>query len=358
MTPTDGTTAAPSAVIDRRRETIARAAVALHFQRRPDWSARFGERGHVKCLEDARYHLSFLSEAVAAGRADLFVDYARWVAVRLQSLGIGTDDVRENLDCVAAALRDELGERADDARRYLREAIDALAGDVTTPSCFLPPQGGLGELARRYLELLLAGDRHAASRLVIDAVESGTPVRDVYLGVLQSVQYEIGRLWQTNRLSVAEEHYCTAVTQFVISSLYPHVFTTERIGRTFVGACVAGDLHEVGLRMVSDFLEMAGWDTFHLGANTPTSGIIDTVKRRGAHVLGLSATMTFHVGVLRQVVEAVRAEIRRPDLRIVVGGYPFRISPDLWRRVGADGTAPDAAVALDLVSSLADAAPE
>ena len=69
-----------------------------------------------------------------------------------------------------------------------------------------------------------------------------------------------------NLLSVAQEHYCTAATQLVMSQLYPRIFSTERRGRTLVAARVADDLHEIGLRMVADFFEMEGWDTFYVGA--------------------------------------------------------------------------------------------
>ena len=63
---------------------------------------------------------------------------------------------------------------------------------------------------------------------------------------------------------MAQEHYCTAATQLIMSQLYPYIFTTGKNGRVLVGTCVSGDLHEIGVRMVSDFFEMEGWDTFYL----------------------------------------------------------------------------------------------
>ena len=65
---------------------------------------------------------------------------------------------------------------------------------------------------------------------------------------------EVGRLWQMNRLSVAQEHYVTAATQLIMSQLYPLVFRTARRDRRIVAACVGGELHELGVRMVADRL--------------------------------------------------------------------------------------------------------
>lgn len=210
----------------------------------------------------------------------------------------------------------------------------------------------LAPLAQDYLQALRLGERHRASRLVMDAVAAGTSVKDVYLGVFQPVQYEVGRLWQTNQISVAQEHYCTAATQLIMSQLYPHIFALDRRGRAMVATCVAGDLHELGVRMVADFFEMDGWDTFYLGANTPHEGVIDTIVERRAEVLAVSATLATHVHAVHELIEAVRASPAVSAVLILVGGHPFNEAPDLWKTVGADATARDAQQAVDLANRL------
>jgi methanogenic corrinoid protein MtbC1 len=110
--------------------------------------------------------------------------------------------------------------------------------------------------------------------------------------------------------------------------------------------------------MVADFFEMAGWDTYYLGANTPTESILQTLKARKVDVLGISATMTFHVGVVVDLIERVRAlelegeSVTGQGIKILVGGYPFNIAPDLWRQVGADGFAYNAQQAVDVANRL------
>jgi methanogenic corrinoid protein MtbC1 len=119
-----------------------------------------------------------------------------------------------------------------------------------------------------------------------------------------------------------------------------------------VAACVGGELHEIGLRMVADFLEMNGWDTHYIGANTPVADIVETVALSRADLLALSATMGFHIPLVADVIKAIRTDPRTAGTRVMVGGYPFSLVDDLWVRVGADGSASDAAGALDLAERL------
>jgi methanogenic corrinoid protein MtbC1 len=139
-----------------------------------------------------------------------------------------------------------------------------------------------------------------------------------------------------------------------MSQLYPQIFATPRIGRRLVAACVGGDLHEIGVRMVADFFEMAGWDTYYLGANTPVEGIVESVLGRRPHAVAISATMTYHVPAVSDVVRAVRERSAGATPRIIVGGYPFRVDPELWQSVGADGYAPDASEAVALAKRLVE----
>jgi methanogenic corrinoid protein MtbC1 len=189
--------------------------------------------------------------------------------------------------------------------------------------------------------------------MILAAVREGVGVKQIYLFVLQRCQHEIGRLWQMNLLSVAQEHYCTAATQLIMSQLYPDIFTKEKNGRKLVATCVAGELHEIGVRMVSDFFELEGWDTFYVGADAPTASLLETLSEREADVLAVSATMTPHVRAVEELIEAVRSSEGGRGLKILVGGYPFNIAPELWRKVGADASARDALESVAVVNQLA-----
>ncbi|HEX2639618.1 MAG TPA: B12-binding domain-containing protein, partial [Pyrinomonadaceae bacterium] len=244
-------------VIAERQADLAEAITNRHYQLKPELHEKYGERGRAKCLQDAQYHLSYLAEAITASRPSLFADYVSWARVMLAGRGISETDLADNLAVIRESLEKYLPQSEG---AVVHEYIDAglktvIAGPARLTS-FIGDDKPLAGMAADYLRSLLRGDRHAASRLILDAVESGTPVRDIYLHVFQQVQHEIGRLWQENRLSVAQEHYCTAATQMIMSQLYPYIFASDKNGKTLVATCTSGDLHEIGVRMVSDFFEM------------------------------------------------------------------------------------------------------
>jgi methanogenic corrinoid protein MtbC1 len=104
--------------------------------------------------------------------------------------------------------------------------------------------------------------------------------------------------------------------------------------------------------MIADFFEMAGWNSFYLGANTPAHTLVQTLLERKASVLGISVTLTPHMRAVDELIREVRAEPACAGVKIIVGGYPFTIDPGLWRVLGADGSARDAAEVVALAGSL------
>ena len=108
-----------------------------------------------------------------------------------------------------------------------------------------------------------------------------------------------------NEVSVAQEHFCTAATQLIMSQLYPHIFATVKTGRCLVATAVGGELHEIGVRMMADFLEMEGWDTYYLGGNMPAESIVRSLKDRHADVVAISATISSRVSKVTELIDAI-----------------------------------------------------
>jgi len=149
------------------------------------------------------------------------------------------------------------------------------------------------------------------------------------------------------------------VTQLTMSRLYPLV-CADSFARPdrLVATCAAGDLHEIGLRMVADLLEQDGWDVSFLGANTPALAVRRMLVDRSAKLLLISASLTLHLSAVQSLIDLVRADAACDEVKILVGGHPFNLSPGLWKQMGADGHAGDAlrAVAVASVLRTAEAA--
>ncbi len=337
------------------RDRITEHVVSEDYARRPHLLARYGEEGRGKYVRDNDYHLAFLSEAVAAQDPELFVDYVAWVRSMLAARGVLLEDLVENLRLLKAALgRHLLDENATVAVAVVDCALAKLPSLAEAPPSFISVNNPHGALARQFLDHLLEGDRRGAVRLVDQAIEDGVPIKAMYLDVFQCSQRELGRLWQLNQITVAQEHFCTAATLTTMNQFYRAILDTPRNGRRIVCCCPAGDLHEIGLRIVADLFELEGWDSDFIGANTPGHDFLNTIERAPPDVIAISATMTYHVDQVRALVQGVRARPALSGVPILVGGRPFLISEGLWQQVGADGWASDALQAVEVASRLVD----
>lgn len=213
---------------------------------------------------------------------------------------------------------------------------------MTPPDAASPQQ--------EYLAALRAGDRRLAFALIDANRAAGMSVSEVYLDVLQPSLREVGRLWQENEMTVADEHLATAITQMVMARIYSDTAAlSDRTGRTFVAACAGAERHDVGLRMVADLVELAGWDSLYLGAMVPADDLVRLVSDRAPDLLLLSVSIARHLPELGATIQSVRAESAERPPYILVGGRPFLEGGDIARAVGADASVRDAAEAVDLL---------
>lgn len=205
------------------------------------------------------------------------------------------------------------------------------------------------EAAReRYLDALVAGNRRTAFEVIDQAHEAGFSLRDLYLDVFQPVMRDIGRLWQENRITVADEHLATAITQAAMARLYDELFHGAALpGPLLIAACTDQERHELGLRMICDVLEMEGWDTLFLGATVPTDDLVRMVRERRPQVVALSASIAPHLARVAETIRAIREAVPADGPLIAVGGRPFLDDPSLAERLGADMTARDAVEAAE-----------
>ncbi|HEY1546301.1 MAG TPA: cobalamin B12-binding domain-containing protein [Kofleriaceae bacterium] len=202
-------------------------------------------------------------------------------------------------------------------------------------------------LTERFVAAQLAGDRNEAMRVVVDdGVVRGARVIDLQARVIRAAQREIGRLWQHNRITVADEHRATGISQVVMARLFEFVQPSPRNGKTIAVACVEGEHHDFSARLVADYLDHGGFDVRFYGADLPTDHLLRALADHLPHALALSVTMTPNVGALRGAVQRVRRD--HPALPILVGGHALEWSPHLADQleIVAAGATPEEVIAV------------
>ena len=329
----------------RQEHAIAEAVTDAFLTRHADWVTRYGERARVAGIEDARFHVQFLCAAIESDSPGAFEDYVRWTARVLESRGIDRGFLRENLlqvqEAAAALLT---AEQRDVVARFLSLPEGDQHAEAPSDGADAPL-----ELPRKmFVQASLQGDRKAALTIATEALRTGATIEDLYSDVLQDGLYEVGHLWESNAITVAQEHMATAVTQFVMAQLFERIERPEASRGIAVLTGVPGELHHVGALMVADMLEAKGWRVQFLGSNLPVPAIVAAVRDAKPDVLGISVTMLFNLHHAARLIESVRA-LERPT-RIVIGGAAFRVA-NQWRDTGADDYAANAKAAVALLCS-------
>ena len=301
-------------------------------------------------VEDAPVRLACLAEALAYDAPELFRDYVAWNKVAAMARGVPvavlTGKLKRLEQFVAQKLPAGEGVRA---REIVAGTLRDFASFPVDPPSHLDDEAPLAELARNFLTTLIDSGRAEAGSLLFSAAKSGVAPPMIYGHVLRPCLEEIGRLWQTARINVAQEHYCAQSIE-TIMAMIASLFDPVRKRRVFAGFCVANEQHELGIRMLGDYFAIEGWDVVHLGANVPTDNVASILASWKPDVVGLSATMVYNLPEVEAVVKAVRESVELKQPKILVGGRPFRLSPGLWKKLGADGSAYEPEEVLALVT--------
>lgn len=335
-------------------ELSSHAAAAADFvsarlyAKHPEYFERYGEKGRRACRDDIVSHLAYIEGAIEAESPLPFTEYLRWLRSVLAARGIDDESLIDSVRLLGDYFEDYL-EPHEKAllRRVLLEGITALADpqrNHADPAWlrWLPPPLPAAEPLTTHL----AQGNLAAVRGVVRETQAGdTGYVELATRLFQPSLYRIGELWQQNRVSVAQEHLATAIVQNQLAQLYAAADVGPANGRRAVFACVEGNQHAIGLRMVCDAFELAGWEVQYLGANLPLPALIAQVATLKPHLVGLSASLAEQIPTLRTTILALRAEFDRPGQRcpeILIGGLATNQIESVWRSLDADHWAPSA----------------
>ena len=135
--------------------------------------------------------------------------------------------------------------------------------------------------------------------------------------------------------------------QGALDILKPHLAEGEGVALgTVVIGTVEGDLHDIGKNLVGMMLQGAGFEVVNLGTGVTPTHFVSAAKEHDAAIVGMSALLTTTMVNMKATIEALKEAGLRDSVKIMVGGAP--VTAAYAEEIGADGHAPDAAVAVDM----------
>lgn len=288
-------------------------------------------------IRDALYNVEYLANAIMVESGPLFNAYIVWLRDVLRAYKIPGEALILHLQY----LRDYVNEHVSEELAFLNghfieSAILSVKNTELGEGSFLSQCGDYQDMAEKLFHMLMSMKKNDAVKMVLDAVhQNQITIEMLYLNVFTNVLYEVGRQWSKRLITVGQEHYATAVIVYIMSMLYDQIFTPHKKSKKLIGLCVGDELHEVGIRMVCDIFELNDWDTIYLGANVPLFTIFEEVERVKPNILAVSVTLSNKIQICEEIVKEMK--IKYPEVKVIVGGQPFNLDLDLWKRIKADG---------------------
>jgi len=301
-------------------DPISREVMEAFYARHPDWRERYGPAGYQRGLEDTVFHMRFLASAVQLESPYAFGEYVGWARTVLSSRGIKGRFLTETVEDISAAL-----ERLLEAEGFARLKDYFLEGlrvsreptpkhPETTPTPFM--------------QAILLGDRRAATTIAVEQLRAGASLLEVYQDVIVAAITLIGQLWETNRITVADEHTATEVIKHVVARVYEEaVLDAPPVRGKAILTGVPGEHHQLGARMVADLWELLGLKVRYLGTDLPVANVVATIEQEKPRLVGVSVTLAANVGEAVRLISAIRERWSERELAIIIGGRGFAHLP-------------------------------
>ena len=195
------------------------------------------------------------------------------------------------------------------------------------------------------------GDSNSVHALTEKALTQKISVGEILNNGLVAGMDVIGEKFKNNEVFIPEVLISAKAMKAGMELIKPLLAkaNVESKGKVVIGT-VKGDLHDIGKRIVAMLLEGAGFEVTDLGVDVSKEKFLEFVEKERADILGMSALLTTTMTYMKEVIEAVENANLKQDVRVIIGGAP--ITHSYAEEIKADGYAPDAASAIDLVKDL------
>jgi 5-methyltetrahydrofolate--homocysteine methyltransferase len=198
---------------------------------------------------------------------------------------------------------------------------------------------------------LSRGKMDEVKRMTQKALDSGESADSILKEGLIQAMDRIGVKFKNGEIYIPEVLIAARAMHAGMSILKPILSksTGTMAGKVIIGT-VKGDLHDIGKNLVAMMLEGGGFEVIDLGIDIPASKFIEAIQKHQPQLVGMSALLTTTMNEMKKMIQAFEEAGLRKQIKVIIGGAP--VTEKFAKEIGADGYAPDAASAVELVKAL------
>ncbi len=195
------------------------------------------------------------------------------------------------------------------------------------------------------------GDETSVGELTQKALSEGISAGEILNNGLVAGMDVVGERFKKNEVFIPEVLVSARAMKAgmkIVRPLLGEAIMGSR-GKVVIGT-IKGDLHDIGKNIVGMLLEGAGFEVTDLGTDVTKEQFMEVVEKEGVDIIGMSALLTTTMTYMKEVIQSVEDANLKGKVKVIIGGAP--ITQSYAEEIKADGYAPDAASAVDLVKSL------
>lgn len=182
-----------------------------------------------------------------------------------------------------------------------------------------------------FLDSLLDGKRKECKKIVTDLINNEVPPRDIYIGLIQRSMYRVGQLWEGNKISIAKEHLASQISKQMLEIIQTRKNGFVPSGKKVMITCIEKEFHDIGAQMIANYLEQRGYEVYFLGANMPTSEIIQSIEEVNPDIIGISSNFYINVIRLTKLIDEINLKFQGKE--ILIGGQALlNYDPDILHK--------------------------
>jgi len=200
-------------------------------------------------------------------------------------------------------------------------------------------------------QAVIDGDGELVASLVRRALsEKVEPARIINEGLIAGMNV-VGERFKNGEFFIPEVLMSARSMHSGLAIVKPLLSASEERSRGTIVICtVKGDVHDIGKNLVAMMLEGAGFRIIDLGTDAAPEKVVAAVREHRPQILAMSSLLTTTIQRMPETIKALEAAGLRGGVKVMVGGAP--VTQAFADRAGADGFAPDAALAVELARKL------
>ncbi|MBF0410182.1 MAG: cobalamin-dependent protein [Candidatus Riflebacteria bacterium] len=207
------------------------------------------------------------------------------------------------------------------------------------------------EMKENLKSVLLEFDKVAAEEFLNVCSQNGKNI-EILTELITVVLNELGEEWSCGDLALSQIYMSSRICEEIVDKLVPHNQETQK---NDISAAIVSlmDYHVLGKRIVYSFLRASGFELLDLGGVSNTEILVKKVIKKNIKILLISTLMHHSALSVQDIRKAF--DKRNYQVKLLVGGAPFLLDDQLWKKVGADAMGKSPADAVRILNSWLEA---